>query len=433
MHVPTAADLVVFAGIPETRALLKTQLALSEIDFCELIESSRRSIRDRAALSALAPLGKEAKQTIRFGCLAPATEALPDDFQTPIEAPFLSSLRCKKVNHIGRLQPIMDQGRRGTCVGCGTVAVTEFLQGRALSGQYLYWAAKMRDGHEKEEGTWIRFAAQALEEAGICHEKTWPYDPVWHDSTHQGPPPARAKREAAQNKARRSIRVNARSVNDLRQILYGTSSMRGRPISFSVPVFRSWAFNPITFRTGVIRMPLPGEEKIGGHCMTLVGYRDDGEWPGGGYFILRNSWGTRWASESSYGPGYGVIPYAYLEQYGWEAYTFEMPSESATVRRPDSGILSEAIYAALTGILLMVAFQFGYLPKPETIIPPAWMNLIREAGETALSDLDDAGEKIGIPDVDWKALEEDVRKEIHNVLQSEVVHDLKSVGEKVME
>lgn len=69
-------------------------------------------------------------------------------------------------------------------------------------------------------------------------------------------------------------------------------------------------------------MPLPNEPESGGHSMALVGYQDDTNAPGGGYFLLRNSWGTDWANQNYYGAGYGVIPYAYIQNHCWEAFAF---------------------------------------------------------------------------------------------------------------
>ena len=68
-------------------------------------------------------------------------------------------------------------------------------------------------------------------------------------------------------------------------------------------------------------MPLSGDSQVGGHAVCLVGYQDSTSSPGGGYFILRNSWGTAWGSQCPYRPGYGTIPYQYIAQYNWEAYT----------------------------------------------------------------------------------------------------------------
>jgi C1A family cysteine protease len=72
-------------------------------------------------------------------------------------------------------------------------------------------------------------------------------------------------------------------------------------------------------------MPIGGERDVGGHCVCIVGYQDDGantvtETPGGGFFILRNSWGTVWGHDCAFGAGYGTIPYAYIAAYNWEAY-----------------------------------------------------------------------------------------------------------------
>ena len=59
-------------------------------------------------------------------------------------------------------------------------------------------------------------------------------------------------------------------------------------------------------------MPLPGEDTRGGHAMCMVGYQDDAAAPGGGFFIVRNSWGEGWAYACDYGAGHALIPYDYI-------------------------------------------------------------------------------------------------------------------------
>lgn len=73
-------------------------------------------------------------------------------------------------------------------------------------------------------------------------------------------------------------------------------------------------------------MRIGNEPAVGGHAVCLVGYQDTPDSPGGGYFILRNSWHTTWAYESPYGPGYGVIPYQYITNDAWEAFTALVPA-----------------------------------------------------------------------------------------------------------
>ncbi len=50
----------------------------------------------------------------------------------------------------------------------------------------------------------------------------------------------------------------------------------------------------------------------GGHGVLLVGYTDDAAIPGGGYFIVKNSWGTGWGEPGGGDPG-GYFRIAYSE------------------------------------------------------------------------------------------------------------------------
>lgn len=55
----------------------------------------------------------------------------------------------------------------------------------------------------------------------------------------------------------------------------------------------------------------------------LPPYTSDGtndDFAGGGYFIVRNSWGTQWASRSLIAPGYGTIPYDYIRNENESAF-----------------------------------------------------------------------------------------------------------------
>jgi C1A family cysteine protease len=73
---------------------------------------------------------------------------------------------------------------------------------------------------------------------------------------------------------------------------------------------------------GNIPMPLPFSLLKGGHAMCIVGYDFDPDVPGGAGLIVRNSRGTGWAPRSAIAPGYGVLPFPYVEQYGWGAFVF---------------------------------------------------------------------------------------------------------------
>ena len=91
-------------------------------------------------------------------------------------------------------------------------------------------------------------------------------------------------------------------------------------VAIAVPVYDSWEENANTRITGNITMPLPGEQTTAGHAFVLVGFEDNTDFAGGGYFIVRNSWGVRWASKSSFGAGYGTIPYKYITDLNYAAH-----------------------------------------------------------------------------------------------------------------
>jgi hypothetical protein len=229
-----------------------------------------------------------------------------------------------EVNLIPQLTLIRNQGNRGTCVAFASVAVREFLMGskQDLSEQYLYWWCDAHDPVPEEPGTTVEMGFRGLYEDGVCFETTWAYNlnPI-EGNEGQGPPPAGAAEEAHKYKIEKTIDLDENSITELKLCLKGTDDVPGRPIAFSIPVYNSWFRSKAVELSGNITMPLPGEAYVGGHAMVLVGYQDDSSVPGGGYFIIRNSWGNAWGINCKYGPGYGTIPYKYITDYCWEAFT----------------------------------------------------------------------------------------------------------------
>ncbi|MBN2218613.1 MAG: autotransporter-associated beta strand repeat-containing protein, partial [Pirellulales bacterium] len=61
--------------------------------------------------------------------------------------------------------------------------------------------------------------------------------------------------------------------------------------------------------------PAPGSPR-GGHAVLIVGFQDDASAPGGGYWIVKNSWGPTWN-----GDGYGAIAYANRPLYSTDTCT----------------------------------------------------------------------------------------------------------------
>ncbi len=228
---------------------------------------------------------------------------------------------ASSINHIQQLNSIRSQGNdRGTCTSFAVTSANEFSifskTGKRfdLSEQHLFFESKILE-NDNECGSWIKSAMQVISNTGQCREGVWSYNPNMPCVQQYGKP-SNADNDATFFR-NTFFFINQNDINALKQALSS-----GRIIPFSIPVYDSWYQSSETYRTGRITMPLPNEPENGGHSMALVGYQDDKNSPGGGYFLLRNSWGTDWASQSYYGAGYGVIPYAYIQKYCWEAFAF---------------------------------------------------------------------------------------------------------------
>lgn len=169
--------------------------------------------------------------------------------------------------------------------------------------QFVYWAAKQHDGRPHSTGTWIKVSAQRVGIVGASLEAAWPYNPFETPcDEHQGPPPAQAVSDAATRTAR-GVELADRDTTGLRS---GIDA--GNPIALSVPVYKNWDNNPAVETYGFIPPPLPNSEFTGGHAMCVVGYGFDAETAGGGYFVMRNSWGNQWAAQSPIRAGHGMLP-----------------------------------------------------------------------------------------------------------------------------
>jgi C1A family cysteine protease len=220
------------------------------------------------------------------------------------------------------MSAIRHQGDRPTCVAHAVCSVAEYLErngGAAesdLSEQYLYWTSKHHDGEPQSGGTMVKVAMERMVEEGTCAEAVWPYVPQKVPGNEpQDPAPPSADEDAAAHQFADSDDLGTGSAAALCSALD-----ERRPVALAVPVFPNWTGNQMFKLSGFIPMPLPGGPPDDGHAMCAVGYGHDEDFAGGGYFILRNSWGTQFAPSSPVAPGHALLPFAYWEEYGWEAF-----------------------------------------------------------------------------------------------------------------
>jgi hypothetical protein len=318
--ITTAEELLSAAVQEGGMAGLVTVTGLSQEDVVHLVELAQAALPPGVSFAAgiVEPHG--------MGALEDPNPEIPADEGPASFAPLPPS-----VDLHDRFGSVRNQGQRGTCVAHACTAIREFLTGQQspqsdFSEQFLYWDCKKHD-LIPGEGTFIRVAMDRLKVDGISVESDWPYNPhPIPGNEGQGPEPAGILARATLNRIGTSRGLSATNVDGLRQVL-ATSS----PVAFAVPVYTHWFTQP-TNSTGDIRMPLPGEKVEGGHAMCMVGYETDPDVPGGGYFLVRNSWGTGWASQSAVAPGHARIPFAFINQYCNSAYigAGPIPQESET-------------------------------------------------------------------------------------------------------
>ena len=96
------------------------------------------------------------------------------------------------------------------------------------------------------------------------------------------------------------------------------------------------------YRTGVYTY-VSGSYQ-GGHAILIVGYND-----GGGYFIVKNSWGTGWGES-----GYFRIAYSQLTnvvEFGWYTIAYEAPPQTSVNLTPDqpAGWSDKIVVSKVTG------------------------------------------------------------------------------------
>jgi len=331
LWIESAQELVAIADSESGRQGLTAALDVDGEQLDEIVEAARRQVPTTRSPRLLAAAKVAEKATYLTGALLPPSDMVArararSRFVTvayPVDLP-------PSVDHRAKLPPAnRDQAQRGTCVAFASVAVREYLEMAAgasdidLSEQFVYWWCKERDGMPSVSGTYTYLGMECLKAAGTPEERYWPYNPrPIPGSEGQGPPPQEAVDHAPVYRIKRIIKLNPSRVQDLKTCL-----AEGKIIAFAIPVFDSWYYSAAVKRYGKITMPLPGEEANGGHAMAMVGYQDDEEAPGGGYFIIRNSW-QPWAYDSAWGEGYGTIPYAYIENHCYAAFSADRLSEA---------------------------------------------------------------------------------------------------------
>lgn len=320
------------------------------VDFARITGALAQVAGDQYA-RAVEAMSREAQErsveSFAFGALAPAD----DDWNKGASVPFAASFTGMAEALAPTMVPVCDgwavrnQADRGTCVAFATCAAIEQTRCREghgvgdLSEQFTYWAIKT-EPHEpfpNQDGSTLEFGGRSLQRRGHCDEGDWAYNPSPGQTVDQGGPgiPSQALLlKAAGNRPPARYRAVHKQSSGKARLVHDELST-GRAVAISVPVFNDSLTRVSNWTTSAARLygavadPPPTSVASGGHAVCIVGFVADPTEPLGGWFVLRNSWGTGgWGHAlpnpgyHAPQPGYGQISASYLDRYLWELMSF---------------------------------------------------------------------------------------------------------------
>lgn len=209
--------------------------------------------------------------------------------------------------------PIIDQGAVGDCTACSLAGMLQGLRARAgkpfvaFDVPAIYYEERAMEGDPmSDRGAAIPDGLEVLRTIGAAPASDGPPPDVLETT-----PPSDVEMADAQVyriAAWQAIALVAAGTAP--QVLVPLLEVLARRIPVEagivVPVDLEDASG------GFVRMPTRGEERVGGHAVVFVGYRDDASAPGGGWIVFRNSWGVRWGDS-----GHGYLPYAFVADPQW--------------------------------------------------------------------------------------------------------------------
>jgi C1A family cysteine protease len=175
-----------------------------------------------------------------------------------------------------------------------------------LSRLFVYYNTRVEYGNiQEDEGMFLRDGMKSLEKFGVCAESLWPYDIEKFDDT-----PSEESYEDA--KKRKVIKYQKLiSTYYITQVLNNN-----KPVVFGMEIYES--FMNLNDRISTVSFPSRKEKSLGGHGMCMVGYNLKER-----LFLAKNSFGASWGDN-----GYCWIPFDYINQEGYDIWTFDLPNQT---------------------------------------------------------------------------------------------------------
>lgn len=193
------------------------------------------------------------------------------------------------------MPPIQDQLNLGSCTGnaCASIMNFLYLNGHfqykpkvspvPFSRLFIYYNERLIENTVSQDaGAQIRDGIKVLAAKGVPPETLCPYNV---DKFTKIPSHA-AWMEATKYKAIIYERLNNVILEQLVACL-----VSGFPFVFGFSVYESFETLKVA-TTGIVPMPLPTEQLLGGHCVWCIDYDADQR----GFWCV-NSWGSSWGKE----------------------------------------------------------------------------------------------------------------------------------------
>jgi len=227
---------------------------------------------------------------------------------------------------------IRDQGNRGTCSVFATTFLIEYHTARTMnqnnlqfSEEYLNWG-KNQANHENKDGGFFTEIIAGYQGYGIVPSTEMPYRAAFRPKHPDTP----SKKVIADGKAVTRYPFtflkdwdNSKGMTAAELEKAKDALRHGHPVATGI----WWLQNVETVTVDGVPLlkEYPRSANTGsnppmfdGHSIDLVGFHEGSQFPGGGYFIFRNSFGTGFGDD-----GYGFVSFQYLRDYSNDAISIE--------------------------------------------------------------------------------------------------------------
>lgn len=212
---------------------------------------------------------------------------------------------------------IRSQGDRGTCSVFALTFCQEFMAAKAsgaksldFSEEYLNFVGDIA-AQGKSDGGFYSDLNDGYQAWGNAPESGLPYLPVYNPNLLV--PGTLAAAGAKQVKLNAEFIKNwdaSRGANEAELAKTLSTLDEGIPVAVGLlwPLKEKFKTEEIG---GVELMSvLPKSDVFDGHSVVIVGSKKGKDYPGGGFFVFRNSWGTNFGDK-----GYGYMSFEYVKQF----------------------------------------------------------------------------------------------------------------------